>query len=595
MKSKQAIKNLVPDDIYTDRQDFLDYFYAAAINAVKRHTKSTVLLGQRRMGKTEIFKRVVNKLFLEQESQKIESVIPVYYSFKSDKMDRWEFAVDYAENFLRWYTAFKTDSPDIIKGAILQTDLIPYIRKNLIMTDGLEIALTQMKGLIEKKVTIPEQSALLMPRTLSDCDNTTIIMFLDEFQNIHLPQHEFRIIGYVQEAVESPTCPHFVTGSAMSILNNDILGKGALYGRFNSKPIKPFTDYYGSELAIKAALSYKIELSVEMALNVAKRCGGNPFYIDAVIHQSAEQNIPICSENDLNQILAVDLSSGFIWGELHDQVMKWITRINEIGITRWVLYLSATQETEKIEPEWIRDQLYKKEGKKVSIEVITDVLIKLSRGDLIEYMEFGGWFKKINDPILLDFLKVWGQTEIEGFDNEFIHSKIIKDYSSIVKKAKEYFAYIAEVYMAQILWNGQRKSFSGKYFHTKTKVIFPNRFVFIKHRVRLGASSGKEIDIYASAGNEFWICESKYWKKQKVGTKQIKEFIKLGEQVKEFEGEEHFKNNYPLKLRLWLYAHNGVTKPALDLINKHGILWSDREDLNALLEELGLRKLSDIK
>ncbi len=49
------------------------------------------------------------------------------------------------------------------------------------------------------------------------------------------------------------------------------------------------------------------------------------------------------------KILAVDLSSGFIWGELNDQVTKWIHRINEHGITKWILYLSALDEN--TEPE----------------------------------------------------------------------------------------------------------------------------------------------------------------------------------------------------------------------------------------------------
>jgi AAA+ ATPase superfamily predicted ATPase len=43
---------------------------------------STVLLGQRRMGKTEIFKRVVNRLFFEQDYQDPKAVVPVYYSFR---------------------------------------------------------------------------------------------------------------------------------------------------------------------------------------------------------------------------------------------------------------------------------------------------------------------------------------------------------------------------------------------------------------------------------------------------------------------------------------------------------------------------------
>ena len=39
------------------------------------------LLGQRRMGKTEIFKRVVNKLFHEQDHNDPKAVIPVYFEF----------------------------------------------------------------------------------------------------------------------------------------------------------------------------------------------------------------------------------------------------------------------------------------------------------------------------------------------------------------------------------------------------------------------------------------------------------------------------------------------------------------------------------
>jgi hypothetical protein len=52
----------------------------------------------------------------------------------------------------------------------------------------------------------------------------------------------------MQEAVESSTCPHFVTGSAMSILAREILGRGSLFGRFESEPIEPLTGYWGTEL-----------------------------------------------------------------------------------------------------------------------------------------------------------------------------------------------------------------------------------------------------------------------------------------------------------------------------------------------------------
>ena len=106
-----AVKPLVPEDVYTDRQEFLDYFYHAALEAIGRRTMSTVLLGQRRMGKTEIFKRVVNRLFFEQDHNDPQAVVPVFFTFPDEIISRKEFALDYVENFIRWYAAFRLRDP----------------------------------------------------------------------------------------------------------------------------------------------------------------------------------------------------------------------------------------------------------------------------------------------------------------------------------------------------------------------------------------------------------------------------------------------------------------------------------------------------
>jgi len=413
--SRWAIRPLVPEEVYTDREEHLEYLYNAALDAIGRRTMSTVLLGQRRMGKTEIFKRVVNRLFFEQDHQDPNAVVPVYYSFKDEPLDRWEFAIGYVENFLRWYAAFRLREPQIISTKKLDLDdLSELIKLRLDVPEGLSGALKFIESLQKKKVTIPEDEAVTLPRRVSDWDESTIVMFLDEFQNTRLPQYNFSIVGFMQEAVESPTCPHFVTGSAMSILAKEILGRGSLFGRFRSHPIEPMTNYWGAQLAFNSSSYHRVSIEEKMLPVLADRCGGNPFYITAVIQQAAEQSKPIVNEETLNEILAVDLSSGFIWAELNDQVTKWIERINEYGITKWVLYLSALEKGDRLDLDRIQKELVEREGKVVPMETIRDVLIKLSRGDLLQYMELGGWFKKIDDPILLEFLKVWGRIEVEG-------------------------------------------------------------------------------------------------------------------------------------------------------------------------------------
>ena len=321
---------------------------------------------------------------------------------------------------------------------------------------------------------------------------------------------------------------------------------------------------------------------------IADRCGGNPFYITAVIQQAAEQGKPIVSEEALNEILAVDLSSGFIWAELNDQVTKWIERINQYGITKWVLYLSALEEGDRLDLDRIQKELAKREGEVVSMETIRDVLIKLSRGDLLQYMELGGWFKKIDDPILLEFLKVWGKIEVEGKNQAVVRSETVKKYQTLKRKFSDHPGYLAEVYMVQALWNSQRKKLSGKLFHVKEDIEFPWQFFYIWHRVRLGAGVEKEIDIYAAAGAEVWIGDSKWWRGSKVGRGEVETFLRKGELVREAEGEDL------QVLRLWFFAHDGFTEKAEALMREKGVLWSVRKDLDNLLKLVGLRQLPDI-
>ena len=587
--TRWAIRPLVPREVYTNRQEHIDYLYNAALDAIGRRTMSTVLLGQRRMGKTEIFKRVVNQLFFEQDHQDPKAVVPVYYSFKDEPLDRWEFAIEYTENFLRWYAAFRLRDPQILsRKKLKRNDLLKLIRSRLKITDSLAGALNFMQSLQEKDVTIPENEAVTLPREISDWDESTIVMFLDEFQNTRLPQYNFSIVGFMQEAVESPTCPHFVTGSAMSILAREILGRGSLFGRFRSQPIEPMTNYWGTRLAINASRYHRTEIEEKMLPVLADRCGGNPFYITAVIQQAAEQRKPIVSEETLNEILAVDLSSGFIWAELNDQVTKWIERINEYGITKWVLYLSALEEGDRLDLDRIQKELAEREGKVVPMETIRDVLIKLSRGDLLQYMELGGWFRKTDDPILLEFLKVWGRIEVEGQDRASVQNDLRTQYQTIKRRIHDHRGYLAEVYIAQILWSGQDKTLPGKLFHSKENITLPWHFSYVKLRSRLGGGKGMEIDVEGGAGKERWICESKWWIGRKVGQAEVESLMRKGSVVKEEVGEG-------LQiLRLWFFAHEGFTEDAEALMREKGVLWSTRQDLDNLLKFVGLRQLPNM-
>ena len=577
-----VIKPLVAEEVYTDRQEYLDYLYHAALKAKTRRTGSTVLLGQRRMGKTEIFKRVVNRLFFEQDHEEPKAVVPVYYTFPDTFENRWDFSIKYVENFLRWYVAFRLRQPEILQGDFNYHELLAVIREKLPLTEGFKLTLKLFDNLLKQRVIIPEQVALSHPRRVSDYDDSTIVMFIDEFQNTRLPQYKFDVVGYMQEAVESPTCPHFVTGSSMSILAREILGRGSLFGRFRSKPIDSLTGYWGTELVNQATKYRQVTISPELAPLVAERCGGNPFYINAIVAQAAEMEQAILTEETLNKILAVDLSSGFIWSELNDQVTRWIERINDYGITKWILYLSAIQEDEKIDLSQIQQALLEQDNQDISLEKIREVLIKLSRGDLLDYLELGGWFRKVKDPILLEFLRIWGRIEVLGQPESTVKDDLQAQYQKLQRQIRDLKGYLAEVYMAQILQNAQQQRLPGHYFHLEQDIEVPS-FNYVRLRERLGPGAETEIDLHAGAGIEQWVAESKWRSQRKVSPTEVHQFLEKAQLVKLDRNAEI--------MRLWFFSYEGFSPKALELMSEHGIWWSTHADLNGLLDYVKLRRL----
>ncbi len=48
------------------------------------------------------------------------------------------------------------------------------------------------------------------------------------------------------------------------------------------------------------------------------------------------------------------------------------------------------------------------------------------------------------------------------------------------------------------------------------------------------------------------------------------------------------------RMRIWLFAHNGVADPARELMRKHKMPWSPREDQDALLTHVNLRTLPEM-
>jgi len=302
------VRPQVPDELFIDRGD-LKYFYEYALKTASGRSMSTVLMGRRRMGKTEIFRRVANRLFFEQDPADPDAVVPVYYTFSDQPKGRLEFSKEYLQNFIRYYLAFYAQMPELIDGTLHDDEILQLLQDHKAThphPKSLDRLHYWYSGLLKDQITIPDQFVLKVPRTISDRNESAIVVFLDEFQNTRLPNDAFHVVGFMKDAVESYTCPHFITGSAMGMLAEEILGRGGLFGRFEHEPIKALSGYWGKELVKQCAAYYGTVVPELMKPIVAECCGGNPFYISALVKQSAKSDQPLVDEETINRMLAVD-------------------------------------------------------------------------------------------------------------------------------------------------------------------------------------------------------------------------------------------------------------------------------------------------
>ncbi len=73
---------------------------------------------------------------------------------------------------------------------------------------------------------------------------------------------------------------------------------------------------------------------------------------------------------------------------------------------------------------------------------------------------------------------------------------------------------------------------------------------------------------------------------QKIGLAVLQALLPQAEAV---------QTEYPTStIRMWLFAHEGLTEEAETFAQAQGILWSDRAQLDDLLTYLGLRKLPSL-
>ncbi|MCP4109374.1 MAG: hypothetical protein GY749_28265 [Desulfobacteraceae bacterium] len=550
---KNMIFKTLSDDLFTDRDDWTDYLYNMGISLGNgRSMGSTAIVGLRRLGKTELFKRAYNSLFFGQDK-----VVPLFWTFEGKKLINPPFSKKYLQNFLRQYFAFrnKAEYEEIFEYDLPQ--LFDYglnNDKSKGIGHVIRIFSNQMRSDgISEMLSI----AVNAPRTVSDRNDEQIIVFIDEFQEVvklaDTDGYSSFCLGMYQEAVESLDCPHVITGSSKSLMLYDILRTGPLYGRFFLKYIEGMDEYFAKDLVYKWCEYYGIRTAEHAAAWTAWKSAGNPYYIRLIVKQALEMGIHPDTPENLIDIYVASLMYGTVRAELERQVQKFVNEQNNQGIGRELIYHASRYEIISFrQMEEIAERLG------CTFEEVRKMMTDLAWAGLWDADSVKGtYFVKLKDPVMNEFLEVWCEEWVRNRSSKSVEAEKLDRYKRKAKQFDQFKGIAVQIYILYMMSEWDNREVDGnRYFGTDRKIILP-KFRWVDNK-KLKPESEKEVEIDilgVDVGVEMqWLGECKYWN-DKVGLSVVKEFAeKRAETGKKVYNRE--------KTVLWFFSRNGFSKKA---------------------------------
>jgi len=582
MEKRRSVFDVLSDEIFTDREELLSVLKKIALGTKAQRYISPVLIGHRRVGKTEVLKRLYNDLFWEQDK-----IVPIYITFEDLSRESRQFATEYFAIFLRQYVGFKEKDVELAQSAAFD-EIIKRAQRYAKENDnyGLSRIVNEYLGAAKtKELTWPVLDyAIWAPRRVSRDNEQPMFVMLDEFQHAIEIRDESgidpNVLGKYQHAVEYRRCAHLVTGSAVTLLTKDIIGRGPLFGRFRAEYIRGLEGYYVIELCQKLGKHQDVKVNVEMASYLSERTGGNPFYLECIFAGASRLQLDLTHLDAVNEVIAYELTQGAIWSELYRQLNYYFNTINEYGITKNIFYFATRYQDEKIDKKRIAASM-RHWG--VTEEQVVDILLALSRADLIEEKVAGTEFYNIKDPIMREFTDAWARVDVENATWAEAGVELQERYNKLAGVYANLKGYTTELMVQFLMMRFNRREVEGQAFFNHPGSVFLPRFAWVDAQtVKLPDSPQYQIDVAGRSVPHLWLVEVKNTE-QPIGLKNVEHFADAcNVAAKVIGGEE---------VTRWYVSTSGFTQDATDYLKEHGFLYSDRSQINKLLRHFGLREL----
>ncbi len=416
--------NTIPDEEFFGREKDLQNLYHLATEVKDGLTASLFLYGKRGVGKTEVLKRLYQKLYWNQEE-----VTPFYYSATESSLSATEFAKDYLIEFIKQYIGFRNRDHLLIPGETLSLPKLETFLRNLDDLWLIELVENYKECLSSKDYLNLIKNSLAAPHQTATIKNTCCFVIIDEFQRIgdlHADGNRLNILGLFQELLSSRRAPHLITGSSLAIL--DILNKEPFLGNLDFIELKGLSEEAAGQMLEGLAHRYKVRIGEERELKLAilEQLGRIPSYIRGIIKRAKYHKSTLDTEENFYNTYFQELLEGgihFYWSSVLSRFLKNPSeRKRAIEI---ILYCQGSKALpfERVSKRFFKDHL--------EAERSLDLLYRAGLVDIE-----GNLIKGVQDPVLQDYIRCRSKIELQGLALAQVRQELINELKRTKPKDK---------------------------------------------------------------------------------------------------------------------------------------------------------------
>ena len=563
--------------LFTGRKRELRFYFQWVERIKQKSSLSSALLSRRKTGKTALLQRLYNLTF-EQNM----GVVPFYYEVREGRQWVVDFCKEFYLTFLYQYVAFKTRKPEYLTISPRGQESMDFAR-NLVQQEGLDYLLNDIVG-VEMAINRRGVDTLWnmvreAPYLLATRRNESIVQIIDEFQylnsEIYRDEATTQVIDDMASAymrtAEYKNAPLLVSGSWIGWLSQ-LLNR--MTGRFQLDFLEPLPEDEAVEMVFKYALLENVPVTESTAYLIAHVCEGNPAYISALMRSRCPQKDLSTTAGVLRTLEFETLDErGNIKNTWKEYLQSALPRINATHAKQIILYLCRRKDQ-----QILRRDLLQHLQLPMTEEELERKMEMLIRADIVQRGRSNARYQAVQDNIFDKVFRGMYAEDIETFDPQ----EISNEYKALFEEAQQKYRQLLGKYSQakgafaeyQIL-----KKLRAAYRHQEEVCAFiqnlPDGFQFIEYESvwsYYGTAQGRpdfQVDIWAQAPDGVsLIGEIKNRDKSPFTGTEAGDFLTKMRTLKQIERITGDALGF-------VYSRGGFTEPALDILRKQGIAYSE--------------------